>query len=116
MRPAGPIDVNEDIRARTGGGFTAKDFRTLRGTIAAADRLAENGLEATARARSRAIREAIEVASAVLGNTPAIAKASYVDPRIVAEYERGRTIELRGSRETALLALLVEEEAASATG
>ena len=40
MRAAGASDVNDDIRARTGGDFTAKDFRTLRGTIAAADHLA----------------------------------------------------------------------------
>lgn len=110
MRPAGPVDVNEDIRARTGGDFTAKDFRTLRGTIAAADRLAEIGLETTARARNRAIRDAIEYASSVLGNTPAIAKASYVDPRVFAAYEHGRLIARRGARETALLALVVEDE------
>jgi DNA topoisomerase-1 len=110
MRAAGPVDVNEDIRARTGGDFTAKDFRTLRGTIAAAERLAEIGPEGTARARGRAIRDAIEYASTVLGNTPAIAKASYVDPRVFAEYERGRLISRRGVREAALLALFVEEE------
>ena len=110
MRPAVPVDVNEDIRARTGGDFTAKDFRTLRGTIAAADRLADLGLEGTARARGRAIRDAIEHASSVLGNTAAIAKASYIDPRVFAQYERGRLITRRGARETALLALLVEDE------
>ncbi len=109
MRAAVASDVNEDIRARTGGDFTAKDFRTLRGTIAAADRLAEIGVERTARARARAAREAFEYASSVLGNTPAIAKASYVDPRVVAAYEHGRTIERRGLRETALLALLVDD-------
>lgn len=109
MRAAIASDVNEDIRARTGGDFTAKDFRTLRGTIAAADRLAEIGPESSARARGRAVRDAIEVASTVLGNTPAIAKASYVDPRVVAAYEHGRTIERRGGRETALLALLVDD-------
>ncbi len=109
MRAAIPSDVNGDIRARTGGDFTAKDFRTLRGTIAAAERLAEFGVEDTARARGRIIREAIEHASWVLGNTPAIAKASYVDPRVIDAYERGRTIDLRGTRETALLALLVDD-------
>jgi len=107
MRAALASDVNDDIRARTGGDFTAKDFRTLRGTIAAADRLAELGVEGTERARGRAIRDAIEHASDVLGNTPTIAKASYVDPRVVAAYKHGRTISLRGGRETALLALLV---------
>jgi DNA topoisomerase IB len=109
MRAAIAADVNDDIRARTGGDFTAKDFRTLRGTIAAADRLAQLGVERTARARGRAIRDAIEHASQVLGNTPTIAKASYVDPRVVVAYERGRTISLRGGRETALLGLLVDD-------
>ena len=46
----------------------------------------------------------------MLGNTPTIAKASYVDPRVITEYEQGRTISLRGGRETALLELLVEDE------
>lgn len=109
MRPAYPVDVNEDIRARTGGDFTAKDFRTLRGTIAAADRLADLGVEGTARARGRAIREAIEHASVALGNTPAIAKASYIDPRVFTAYERGRVIARLGERERALLALFVED-------
>ncbi len=109
MRAAIASDVNDDIRARTGGDFTAKDFRTLRGTIAAADRLAELGVAETTKARAAAVRDAVEFASTVLGNTPTIAKASYVDPRVVDAYEHGRTISLRGGRETALLALLVDE-------
>ena len=111
MRPLGPVDVNEDIRLRTGGDFTAKDFRTLRGTVAAADRLAELGTETTKRARDASVREAIVHASEVLGNTPAIAKASYVDPRVIEAYERGRLVSLRGGRETALLQLLVDDAA-----
>ncbi|WP_400999933.1 DNA topoisomerase IB [Agromyces sp. GXQ0307] len=111
MRPLGPIDVNEDIRSRTGGDFTAKDFRTLRGTIAAADRLAELGTAGTSRARAAAVRESIVRASEVLGNTPAIAKASYVDPRVVDAYEHGRLVDLRGVRERALLQLLVDDTA-----
>jgi DNA topoisomerase I len=109
MRALIATDVNDDIRARTGGDFTAKDFRTLRGTIEAADRLAQLGVEGSARARSRAIKEAIVHASEVLGNTPTIAKASYVDPRVLDAYEHGRVVSLRGARETALLALLVDD-------
>ena len=109
MRPLGPVDVNEDIRGRTGGDFTAKDFRTLRGTVAAADRLAQLGTASTKRARAAAVREAIEYASQVLGNTPTIAKASYVDPRVIEAYEHGRLVSLRGLRETALLQLLVDD-------
>jgi DNA topoisomerase-1 len=109
MRPLGPVDVNEDIRQRTGGDFTAKDFRTLRGTIAAADRLAQLGTADTRRARAASVKEAIVHASDVLGNTPAIAKASYVDPRVIEAYEHGRLVNLRGLRETALLQLLVDD-------
>ncbi|WP_353828495.1 DNA topoisomerase IB [Agromyces sp. SYSU T0242] len=111
MRPIGPADVNDDIRERTGGDFTAKDFRTLRGTIAAADRLARLGTATTQRARAAAVREAIVHASEILGNTPAIAKASYVDPRVVDAYEHGRLIARRGGREKALLGLLVDDAA-----
>lgn len=110
MRALVPSDVNDDIRERTGGAFTAKDFRTLRGTVVAADRLAELGPLETARARGAAVREAIERASEVLGNTPAIAKSSYVDPRVISAYEHGRVIDRRGSRESALLALLVDDQ------
>ncbi len=109
MRALVPIDVNDDIRERTGGAFTAKDFRTLRGTVVAADRLAEIGPLDTARARGRAVREAIVHASEVLGNTPAIAKGSYVDPRVISAYEHGRVIDRRGGREAALLALLIDD-------
>ncbi|MCD2443557.1 DNA topoisomerase IB [Agromyces sp. SYSU K20354] len=109
MRALVPADVNDDIRERTGGAFTAKDFRTLRGTVVAAERLAEIGPLATARDRSRAVRELIVQASEVLGNTPAIAKGSYIDPRVISAYEHGRVIDRRGGRETALLALLIDD-------
>ena len=89
-------DINDYVRERTGGEFTAKDFRTLRGTIAAASslalNLAEDGAPSSQRARSRAIREAMEAAAEVLGNTPAIAKKSYVDPRIIDLFSAGETI------------------------
>jgi DNA topoisomerase-1 len=106
MRAVGPVDVNEDIRARTGGDFTAKDFRTLRGTIVAADHLARIGVEPSARARARAIREAVEEAARVLGNTPAIARGSYVDPRVFAAYDQGRVVAPGPNREASLLDLL----------
>ncbi|MEL0625934.1 DNA topoisomerase IB [Salinibacterium amurskyense] len=92
-------DINDYVHERTGGDFTAKDFRTLRGTIAAASSLAVSAAAAdvavkklSQRARSRAIREAMEAAAEVLGNTPAIAKKSYVDPRIVDLFSAGETI------------------------
>ncbi|MFC9559790.1 DNA topoisomerase IB [Agromyces sp. NPDC056965] len=106
MRAAAPVDVNDDIRERTGGDFTAKDFRTLRGTMTAADHLAGLGPESTARARKAAVREAIEEAASALGNTPAIARGSYVDPRVLVAYEHGIVVASGADREARLIELL----------
>jgi len=106
--PLRPEEINDDIRRRTGGDFTAKDLRTLHGSAAAALSLARSGPAATESARRRAIAAAMRDAAAVLGNTPAIARSSYVDPRIVDRYERGETVDPSrpGSVETELRALL----------
>jgi DNA topoisomerase I len=91
-----PLDapkVNDYLRNSTGGDMTAKDFRTWHATVLAAEALAvteEPGH--TAASRKRAIRGAMVTVSDYLGNTPAIAKASYVDPRVVDLYEDGVTI------------------------
>ncbi|TFD61511.1 DNA topoisomerase IB [Cryobacterium suzukii] len=157
-------DINDFIKERTGGEFTAKDFRTLRGTIAAAQSLAQSlaeNLAASARpagpaargstgaagpaargstgaagplgvtasfaaplttagrppraatrsrrSDDRAIAEAMRQAADALGNTPAIARTSYVDPRVVDLFRAGETIDptSRVSAETALRALLL---------
>jgi DNA topoisomerase-1 len=92
-RTVSAADVNEFIKQHTGGDFTAKDFRTLRGTIAAAISLAKNGPEATKRARARALTAAMQAAAEVLGNTPTIARTSYVDPRVVDAFTAGETID-----------------------
>jgi DNA topoisomerase-1 len=91
--PVAAADINADVHERTGGEFTAKDFRTLHGTIAAAASLAQTGPKPSPTARKRAVAEAMRVAAAVLGNTPAVARASYVDPRVVDHYDHGRTID-----------------------
>ena len=91
--PVSAEEINEDLRQRTGGEFSAKDFRTLRGTAAAALSLARSGPQATERARRRAVVEAVRAASAVLENTPAIARASYVDPRLLDRYAHGETVD-----------------------
>jgi DNA topoisomerase IB len=106
VRAAAPVDVNDDIRERTGGDFTAKDFRTLRGTMATAEHLAGIGPEGTARARKAAVRDAIEVAARALGNTPAIARGSYVDPRVLVAYEQGLVVASGTDREARLIELL----------
>ncbi|MCU1424549.1 MAG: topoisomerase [Microbacteriaceae bacterium] len=101
-------DVNAYVRERTGGEFSAKDFRTLRGTIAAASSLASRGPQRSRTGRTRAVAQAMRDAASVLGNTPSIAKKSYVDPRVVDKYRRGKTIDPKrlNAAETELLALL----------
>jgi DNA topoisomerase-1 len=86
-------ELNAYVRERTGGAFTAKDFRTLRGTIAAARSLAVHGPEASMRARRMAVSQAMRDVAEVLGNTPAVARKSYVDPRVIRLYSNGRTID-----------------------
>jgi DNA topoisomerase I len=108
-----PISANElngYVRERTGGTFTAKDFRTLRGTLAAAASLAVQGPKPTMRARRSAIVQAMRDVADVLGNTPAVARRSYVDPRVLKAYSRGRTIDPQrpASAESELRALLAQ--------
>jgi DNA topoisomerase-1 len=91
--PLGADEINGYVRERTGGEFTAKDFRTLHGTVAAAGSLARTGPAKTKTARSKALAQAMRDAAEVLGNTPAIAKNSYVDPRVVECYLHGETID-----------------------
>jgi DNA topoisomerase-1 len=86
-------EINDDVRDRTGGEFTAKDFRTLHGTVTAAVSLARSGPGETPTARKRAIVQAVRLAADALGNTPAVAKSSYVDPRLLDRYEEGETID-----------------------
>ena len=84
--PLRPEDINDYVRERTHGDFTAKDFRTLAGTAAAALSLARAGEVSGEAAQRRAVAAAMRDAADALGNTPAIAKASYVDPRVVERY------------------------------
>ena len=104
-------DINEYVRERTGGNFTAKDFRTLHGTVAAARSLASSGPASSQRERTRAVKRAMEETADILGNTPAIARKSYVDPRLLDHYAAGETIDPTrlGSAESELRALLVRE-------
>jgi DNA topoisomerase IB len=85
--------VNEYLRERTGEDLTAKDFRTWHATVLAAAALAESHEPGASQAsRKRAIKAAMAEVAEFLGNTPAIARASYVDPRVIDLYEDGVTI------------------------
>ncbi|HEY2430682.1 MAG TPA: hypothetical protein VGI06_17230 [Acidimicrobiales bacterium] len=101
-------DVNTFIHELTGGPFSAKDFRTLRATVLAAGELgrvalggADHPSEASAK---RAVAAVIRRTSGFLGNTPAVCRNSYVDPRVVDRYRSGHTVAEAGPDIARLLA------------
>jgi DNA topoisomerase-1 len=85
--------LNEFIREHMGDEFTAKDFRTWGGTLTAAIMLAEKGVEETETAAKRTVAATMRAVGEKLGNTPAVARASYVSPAVVEQYLDGRTID-----------------------
>lgn len=105
--PLTPKDVNVYVRTMTGGSFSAKDFRTLRGTILAAEALAQMGPASTKSDRKHAEVLAVKAAAEALGNTPTVAKGSYIDPRVFARYRRGALLDTSVSPESAIRALIL---------
>lgn len=119
-------DINAYLKDVTGGDFSAKDFRTWGATVLAAVGLAVSAgaAQGTRTARKRAINRAVNEVAGYLGNTPAVARASYIDPRVFDQFEGGVTIggvlgelgkegdvaSLQGSPEEAVLDLLADDE------
>ncbi|MCB8888888.1 DNA topoisomerase IB [Vreelandella malpeensis] len=86
-------DLNDYIHEVMGEQFSAKDFRTWAGTSIAALALEELGIDEDEKVSQKNVREAVERVAKSLGNTPSIAKASYIDPRVVESYLDGQTLE-----------------------
>jgi DNA topoisomerase IB len=85
--------INEHLKGLVGASFSAKNFRTWNGTLLAAVSLATKAPQVSSeRARRRAIAEAASDVAQVLGNTPAVARSSYIDPRVFDRYRSGSTI------------------------
>jgi DNA topoisomerase-1 len=85
-------DVNQYIRDIMGDVFSAKDFRTWGGTVMAARELARNARAETETGRNQQIAECVERVAAVLGNTPTVARESYIAPKVIEIYERSNAI------------------------
>jgi DNA topoisomerase I len=85
--------LNEYVRDYLGADFTAKDFRTWGGTLIAAIAFAERGIAETEPEAKRAIAAVMRRVGEELGNTPAVARSSYVSPAVIDQYLDGRTIE-----------------------
>jgi DNA topoisomerase IB len=123
-------DVNAYVKQVAGGDFSAKDFRTWNATVLAAVALAVSGETATASktARKRAKSRAVKEVARYLGNTPAVCRASYIDPRVFDRFDAGLTIggvltevadrsdmdSLHGPVEDAVLDLIAADEDSSA--
>jgi len=91
-------DINAYIKQITGDEFTAKDFRTWNATVLAAMGLAVATGATSPTARKRAVARAMEEVAHYLGNTPAVSRSSYVDPRVVDRYQAGVTIDVEFTR------------------
>ena len=118
-------DINEYIRELSGAEFTAKDFRTWNATVLAAVGLAVSEQATSAAGRTRAVSRAMQEVAHYLGNTPAVSRSSYVDPRVVDRYQAGLTVadalegigegvavgqpSTQGKIERAVLALLADD-------
>jgi DNA topoisomerase IB len=92
-------DVNAYIQEKIGEDFSAKDFRTWSGTVLAAAALAGQPKPKSEAAAKRTIVAAVAGVAAALGNTPAVCRRSYIDPRVFDRYRDGVTIEVGLSRE-----------------
>jgi DNA topoisomerase IB len=118
-------EINEYLKDQLGEEFSAKDFRTWNATVMAAVSLAVDGRDASSKtARKRAVDRSVKAVAELLGNTPAVARRSYIDPRVFDRYQSGWTIagalgqidrldpandRIRAKIERAVLDLVVED-------
>ena len=120
-------DINQYLKDVTGLDVSAKDFRTWNATVLASVALAVSGLaHGSKTARKRAVVRAIKEVAHYLGNTPAVARASYIDPRILDRFNEGITIDptiavtradepaIQGAVEEAVLDLIDDNDEAAA--
>ena len=122
-------DVNAYLKEAAGGDFSAKDFRTWNATVIAALALGMSGAAATRSktARKRAKKRAVDEVARYLGNTPAVCRASYIDPRVFDRFDGNLTIkgpdlvaengdwpEIQPTVEAGVLDLLADNERSAA--
>ncbi|MFD1150074.1 DNA topoisomerase IB [Saccharothrix hoggarensis] len=91
----GSDDVNERFKDLVGSEFSVKDLRTWHATVSAAVAFAREGRPESQRGRKRVEAAVMREVSEELGNTPAVARKSYVDPRVVRKFHEGTVIKPR---------------------
>jgi DNA topoisomerase I len=123
-------DINQYVKDAAGGDFSSKDFRTWSGTVLAAVALAVSGMAVGSNtSRKRAKTRAVKEVARYLGNTPAVCRASYIDPRVFDRFDGGVTIggilpdliedvgpwpEVQGAVEEAVLDLIEDDRSSQA--
>jgi DNA topoisomerase I len=85
-------DINDYLHEHLGDDFSAKDFRTWVGTVLTAVALADREQPSSASGRKTLISDVVSEVAEHLGNTPAVARAAYIDPRVVERFEAEDTI------------------------
>ncbi len=104
-------DINGYIKKHMGEEFSAKDFRTWSATVATAVALDEFEPVISDRAGRRAVASVVRTVAELLGNTPAVCRASYIDPRVIDQFQDGNTISaLRADVDTAAARGLTVQE------
>lgn len=111
-------DINAYLKELGGEELTAKDFRTWHATVLTAALLASHeGTLTSVTSRTKVVSAVVKQVAEALGNTPAVCRASYIDPRVIDRFLNGETIALprgrdlrddriRAAVETEVLALL----------
>jgi DNA topoisomerase I len=100
-------DVNNGVRCWASGPYSAKEFRTWAGTVLAAVALAHEHEEG--KHGKQAISRAVRQVSSALGNTPTVARGSYIDPRVIDSFQRGEVIALPPELEEAAAPRVIED-------
>lgn len=85
-------DINDYLKSLVGESFTAKDFRTWSSTVLAAMSLVPFERAKSKTGRKRALAQACKDVARYMGNTPAVCRASYIDPRVFDRFRSGWTI------------------------
>lgn len=112
LQPIDSDDINAWLREVTGGGYTAKDFRTWSGSVIAAAYLRDVERPESATAQKKCIVAAVDAVAGVLGNTRAVCRASYIHPVVFDAFTSGRLerVDLRKTGVSAADAKLLDPD------
>ncbi len=106
-------DINGYLKDLADEDVSAKDFRTWHATVLTAVLLATEETELTSvTSRKRVVSSAVKEVAEALGNTPAVCRASYIDPRVIDRFLNGETIDLPRGRNLADDRIRAEVESA----